>query len=350
MTWGDFAPATMRHLAAGTPVMNTASGSTDSYTAAFNQPVPDELTHFSGTITGADEPSFSSGFFRPQTAAVAPVVLKNDRSGDANSIRWQDIVPTETGPDAGRFSTGQTISLRPVGLSDADGWNYTWTQTVGPSVATQPGVAGALDLTVPSLVADAPLIFEATATSADGSLTQTETIAIVLEADPSLTVEATAEFHPSVPRLVTLSPGTTLPAGVTRTWEQTAGSAVTLVNAGSGRRRFAAPDWVGRSELSFRLTVSDGLTSASSDVSVTVPPADAAEFAATASVAGQPVTGVIDASQNIPLSTPAPAGATHARWEQVGGPAAVLSNAATASPVARRLSLRKTQLVASSNL
>jgi len=118
--------------------------------------------------------------------------------------------------------------------------------------------------------------------------------------------------------------------GLTYTWTQTGGPAVTLSDAHDARPSFAAPEGVSNSTLTFQVEVSDGTSTSVDTVEVAVNADDDAPTADAGS--GQSVnegdTVTLDASAS---SDPEGQGLTYT-WTQTGGPAVTLSDAHDARP------------------
>ena len=126
-TIGDILGANFQTVAASTPVMNTTSGGAYNYTAAWYDPVGQDLTEFRGRISssGLNESGQPIDSFRPGTVSVRPIMLTNRGSGGANTISWQDVSFQRVEQANETYATDEVVTLRPTGLADAE--NYTFT-------------------------------------------------------------------------------------------------------------------------------------------------------------------------------------------------------------------------------
>jgi FG-GAP-like repeat len=245
---------------------------------ASSDPEGASLT-YSWTQTGGPSVTLSGvtsarpTFTTPRASGMLTFALvvndgRNSSAADSISIIVQNRVPIANAGNDRIGTFGQAIEIDVSGSSDPDGdvLTYTWTQISGPSAAVTP-------------LGGAKFVFGAVnATSArtyglvvsDGELTSAEDI-IVITVTASGTNTAPvvdAGVDQVVPRggIVTLSGLAADPDGhaVTVRWEQLAGPAVVLSSTTSISPTFTAP--LSQGTLQFRLTGTDGMVEAPSDV------------------------------------------------------------------------------------
>jgi hypothetical protein len=178
---------------------------------------------------------------------------------------------------AANFSVfgGEAVSLIGTESNDADGSisSYSWTQTAGsPTVTLTDAATATASFTAPDVTADTDLTFELLVTDNDGA-TSTATIVVSVNLDEAPVAVAPQDFDAIEQTTVLLdgSASTDDRAISTYSWSQTAGDAVTLVNASMAIASFTALDVAVNQTLvmTFELTVTDSNGASSSD-SVTV--------------------------------------------------------------------------------
>ncbi|RKH65932.1 myxosortase-dependent M36 family metallopeptidase [Corallococcus aberystwythensis] len=241
--------------------------------------------------------------------------------------------------------TRATVTLNGTGSFDpdaaaGDALTYNWTQVGGATPVTLTNA----DTAAPSFVADVDyddvLSFQLVVTDATGKASEPKTVDIELlnvNQTPVAAATAPATVNERDITPVTLDasastdPDATDALGLTYAWVQTGGTPkVTLTNANKAKATFLAPEVTADAQLTFTVTVTDSSAAKSSKaVSVTVKNVDRAP------VANAGADFAVDTRTPSALSgsgTDADGDAVTLAWEQVSGPAVVLTGANTATP------------------
>ncbi len=254
--------------------------------------------------------------------AIDTVTIDINRDDDAPSVNaGADRTVNENAP-----VTLTATATDPEGLP----LTYTWTQTAGPSVALTNANAAAMSFTAPERLANTTLTFQVAVS--DGVNTTFDTINVVVNADNDApSVNAGLDQTVTEGDAVSLGATATDPEGqgITYTWTQVSGTAVTLSGANSATPTFAAPNLVGTETLVFRVAAFDGVNTTFDTVSVVVQadndgPSVNAGLDQTVNE-GDAVT--LGATGTDPEGT-----ALTYSWTQVGGPSVVLSGSNGATP------------------
>ncbi|MFT7536446.1 MAG: hypothetical protein ACI85K_002400, partial [Hyphomicrobiaceae bacterium] len=222
------------------------------------------------------------------TASSVKIDLGNGQSfsisyTNIESIEFSDLVvdPADAvqtiAANAGldlNVSEGDLVALDGSGSSDAEGQalTYTWIQTSGPTVALSDATAANPTFTAPQGLTNTSATFDLAVS--DGTNTSSvDSVTININADNDAPT-ASAGINQTVNEgdVVTLTAAESSDPeaqGLTYTWTQTAGPAVTLSDATAGQPTFTAPEGLANSTVLFELTVNDGVNSSSVD-SVTI--------------------------------------------------------------------------------
>jgi hypothetical protein len=236
--------------------------------------------------------------------------------------------------DAGLDQTvteGDAVALAATATDpEGQGITYTWTQVSGPTVALTGANSATPTFAAPNLISTQTLVFRVAAF--DGVNTTFDTVSVVVQADndgPSVD----AGFDQTVDEGDAVSLGATAsdPEGtaLTYAWTQVGGPSVVLANANGAAPTFTAPNYVANTELTFQVTVSDGVNTSVDTVRVMVNADDDAP-----SVDAGP-NQVVEENDVVTLaasaSDPEGQGLTYT-WTQVAGPSVVLSSSSATSP------------------
>ncbi len=235
------------------------------------------------------------------------------------------------GPDQ-TVNEQTAVNLDGTGSTDSDGTvaSYAWAQTAGTGVTLTGGNTATPTFTAPSVdAAGETLTFELTVTDDDGD-TNTDTVDIQVDNDPSLTAPPTAvagaDQVVSASDIVTLNGASSSDSDGTITayqWTQTSGPTVTLNNANTAVATFTAP--AAPATLVFQLEVTDNDAATGTDsitVRVNAPPtadAGADQTVAEASTVTLDGTGSSDSDGTV----------TGYQWTQTGGTPVTITNATT---------------------
>ncbi|NTX13749.1 tandem-95 repeat protein [Myxococcus sp. CA056] len=214
--------------------------------------------------------------------------------------------------------------------SDADGdtLTYAWTQLSGAPVTLSGADTATASFATGEVAANAVLTFRVTVS--DGTATATQDVTVnVLHINRAPTVNAGLDGSVNERAVATLSGSASDVDGdaLTYTWVQTAGTPVGITNATSAIATFTAPETATGETLTFRLTVSDGGSTASDTVNVQVNPVNR-----TPAVTASPVTVNERTTATLIATGTDPDGDTLTyAWTQLSGAAVTLSGANTAT-------------------
>jgi len=241
------------------------------------------------------------------------------------------------------------VALTAVASSDADSdqLGYTWVQTSGPVVTLSDAHAAQPTFTAPEGLVNSTVTFELVVH--DGSLSSvSDSVTITINADNDApTANAGADQTVNEGDTVTLTGlGSSDPEaqGLTYTWVQTSGPAVTLSDPHAAQPTFTAPegplpsaqpgfaanDAPAPAVLQFSLTVSDGTNTSSVDtVTITV---DSDDDPPTVNAGPDQRVGANTIVQLDAKASDPEGGNLTYQWVQVRGPAVTLSDSTIANP------------------
>ena len=191
----------------------------------------------------------------------------DNESENSNEVCYYppvNIAPVANAGADQTVSEAETVSLNGTGSYDPDGsiTGYLWTQTAGTAVSLTNANAGQASFSAPFVgVSGESLIFQLEVTDNEGSSATDIVIVNVSNINQAPIANAGADQTVSEADTVSLNgTGSYDPDGsiTTYLWTQTAGTAVSLINANSGPASFSAP-FVGVSgeTLTFQLEVTD---------------------------------------------------------------------------------------------
>ena len=325
-----------RSVVSGASVELAGGGSSD--------PDGDELA-FAWTQTGGPAVVLSgaasevASFTAPDGAAVLTFSLVvNDGTVDSapdtvtiNAMGAANRVPTAVAGSDRSVVSGASVELAGGGSSDPDGDElaFAWTQTGGPAVVLSGAASEVASFTAPdgaAVLTFSLVVNDGTVDSAPDTVTinamgaANRVPTAVAGSDRSVVSGASVELAGG---------GSSDPDGdeLAFAWTQTGGPAVVLSGAASEVASFTAPD--GAAVLTFSLVVNDGTVDSAPDT-VTINAMGAANRVPTA-VAGSDRSVVSGASVELAGGGSSdPDGDELAfAWTQTGGPAVVLSGAAS---------------------
>ncbi|MEY3230989.1 MAG: hypothetical protein RL689_1078, partial [Planctomycetota bacterium] len=228
-------------------------------------------------------------------------------------------------------SEGDVVTLAATATDpEGQGLTYTWTQVSGPAVTLTGANTAAPSFNAPDGLANTAIVFQCSVS--DGTSTTVDTVTVTVNTDNDApAVEAGANQTVIEGEVVTLAATATDPEGqgLTYTWTQVSGPAVTLTGANTATPSFTAPEGLTNSSIVLQCTVSDGTNTTVDTVTVTVNAdndAPAVDAGADRSARhGEVVSLAATASdpEDRPLSY---------AWIQRSGPPVSLLNANTATP------------------
>ncbi|WP_163988535.1 myxosortase-dependent M36 family metallopeptidase [Pyxidicoccus caerfyrddinensis] len=318
--------------------------STATLSASASDPDGDTVT-YSWAQTGGDtvvlsgantaSVSFSTGEVSAD-AVLTFTVTVTDGTATATqtvvvNVRQINLAPTvNAGVDGAVDERGAGTLSGSASDADGDALTYHWVQVSGTPVALSNANAAVATFTAPETATGETLSFILTVS--DGKSTASDTVEVAINAvnrAPAVTASAVVVDERST---ATLAATAADPDSDTLTyaWTQVSGTEVTLTGADSATATFSTGEVTADTELTFRVTVSDGHATATHDVVVTVRQVNRAPVAeAGAAVSAKGKTAVtLDGS----ASADADGSTVTYQWTQVGGPWVTLTGATTAKP------------------
>ncbi|MEY3230128.1 MAG: hypothetical protein RL689_215, partial [Planctomycetota bacterium] len=297
-------------------------------------------TQLSGpTVTLSDPAAASPTFVAPNLLANANLVFEVTVS-DGQYLRSDTVTVTvnadndAAAADAGVDQTvdeGDVVSLAATATDpEGQGLTYAWTQVSGPAVTLSGASTATPSFTAPEGLTNSSVVLQCSVS--DGTNTTVDTVTVTVNADNDApAVDAGSNQTVNEGDVVTLAATASDPEGqgLTYTWTQVSGPAVTLSAASTAAPSFTAPEGLTNSSIVLQCSVSDGTNTTVDTVTVTVN----ADNDAPAVDAG--VNQTVNEGDVVTLaamaSDPEGQGLTYT-WTQVSGPAVTLSGASTATP------------------
>lgn len=358
--FGNSAPdqVTLTISANATPTVNAGTditapgGSAVSLTGTAsdfeNDPLTYQWTQTGGpavTLSGANTltPSFTAPPRQPANQILTFSLTANDGNTTSAPDTVQVTIPANVAPvaNAGADATvvgGSRVTLAgAVTDGDNDPVSFIWTQVAGPSVALAGSTTANPSFDAPARTAGNQVLtfqlvgFNGFANSAP------DTVDITVPGNRSPVAAAGADQTVRGGSTVTLNAGTSSdPEGdpLTYQWVQTAGPSVVLTGANTATPTFVAPaGGSGNQTLSFRVTVTDPLTTgdAPTDVVDIIVLPNSPPIANAGADQGPINTGTTVTLSGSTSTDPDGNPLTY-RWTQVSGPTATLSSATAANP------------------
>jgi hypothetical protein len=292
---------------AGTPVgLSNANAATATFTAP--ETVSGETLTFVVTVSDGKSSVSDTVDVTVNTVNRAPAVAASSVAVDERSTA--SLVATGSDPDS-------------------DSLSYTWTQLSGTPVVLSGGNSASASFATGEVTEDSVLTFRVTVS--DGTLTASQDVVVtVRHINRAPTANAGLDGAVNERTGGTLSATATDLDGDTLTysWVQTAGTPVGLSNANAATATFTAPETVSGETLTFVLTVSDGRSSVSDTVNVTVNAVNRAPV-----VAAQAVTADERGNASLLAIGSDPDGDSLSyTWTQLNGPQVTLTGGNTAAP------------------
>ncbi|MBL4770368.1 MAG: hypothetical protein JKY61_04355 [Planctomycetes bacterium] len=224
----------------------------------------------------AQTPSFDA----PNLLANSDIVFELQVSDGVNtsvdtvtiSVNADNDAPTSEAGDAQAVDEGDSVQLTGSGLDpEGQGLTYSWVQVSGAAVDLDDANSASPSFEAPEGLANSDLRFELH--TSDGTNTSVDSVTITVNADNDAPT-ASAGPDQSVDELDTVKlVGTGVdPEGrdLAFEWVQISGPTVELDDPTSAEPTFAAPQLVESSEVVFELRVSDGVSTSSDTVRVSI--------------------------------------------------------------------------------
>jgi hypothetical protein len=231
-------------------------------------------------VTLTDTTSATATFTSPLlvTTDTLTFTLTVTDNGGATHVDTINIVVTNNAPVAAagndqNVTIDMSVTLDGSGSSDADGAivSYLWVQTSGTVVTVTGSTLVTATFTAPIVATTDTLTFDLTVTD-NGGATHTDAINVTVTnqapvADAGLPQTVRKDDVVMLDGSASVDPDG---MGLTFSWLQTGGLAVTLDNTGISLPSFTAPTVLAVELLTFELTVSDGGITVTDTVVITV--------------------------------------------------------------------------------
>ena len=183
----------------------------------------------------------------------------------------------DAGPDFS-VDSATNVALDASASYDLDGdtLTYSWTQPSGTAVTLTGGTTDGPTFIAPTVTTQESLTFNVTVS--DGTLSHSDSVTVTVlprATNTAPVANAGADISVEPPVTVALNGSGSSDADgdtLSYSWTQISGTTVTLTNSTKARPTFPAPAVTTATDLTFQLTVSDGLATHSDQVVVTLQP------------------------------------------------------------------------------
>lgn len=232
-----------------------------------------DLQYTSNTnFTGTDSFTYRGVDEDGQVTSTGTVTVSVAAGAENNPP--EAVVENVEGPQ----QVGTTVELDASGSSDPDGddLTFSWSQVSGATVSIIDADQAVASIVVPELAISETAVFEVTVTDT-GGLSDTARVNVEFKGANTAPVASANSALRRVPsgQAVTLSASSSGdPDGdvLSYRWEQTAGPSVELSAPEGEQTSFNAPTVSTETDLTFRLTVSDGQLEDTDDITISVYP------------------------------------------------------------------------------
>ncbi|HLL55029.1 MAG TPA: tandem-95 repeat protein, partial [Myxococcaceae bacterium] len=292
------------------------------------------------TLEGADSarPSFATPEVSANTQLTFDLVVSDGALSSAPAtatvtVRNVNRPPrghagaTQTVPERSSVSLDGSASVDP----DGDGLNYTWVQTVGPTVALSGAASASPTFTAPEVIRDTLLSFSLVVDDGQAASPAASMAILVTNVNRRPGVTAGADFSADERTAATLSSTGTDQDGDTLrySWTQTGGPPVALSDAYAASPTFTTPEVRADTVLTFTVTVSDGADSSTATVRVQVRQVNRLPVISAGAAQSVQERSLVMLSG---AASDSDGDALTYAWVQTSGPEVVLSDAHAARP------------------
>ncbi|MDR4491479.1 MAG: S8 family serine peptidase [Candidatus Nitrosocosmicus sp.] len=293
------------------------------------------LSH--GSLPGIVCDGMGHGYFTgDKDQSREPLLYVKDPGQTSNTIS----PPTADAGSDRTVDSGVTVQLDGSGSSDPNNspLTYSWTQTSGPAVALSSSSSSKPTFTAPQTSAKTDLVFKLEVTNNNGVKSEPDSVRITVNPIPISKPTADAGSDRTVDSGVTVQldgSGSSDPnnSPLTYSWTQTSGPAVALSSSSSSKPTFTAPQTSAKTDLVFKLEVTNnnGVKSEPDSVRITVNPIPISKPTADAGSDRTVDSGVTVQLDGSGSSDPNNSPLTYS-WTQTSGPAVALSSSSSSKP------------------